>query len=150
MRILFICTGNTCRSPMAEAILNHREEPQIEVRSAGLFAMEGGMASHNAQQVLDEHGLKHNHRSHSVTQDDVHWADYVFAMTSAHKALLMEQFPFAADRIFTLKEFSSERGLDVSDPYGGPVEVYRSTFNELNRLMDSMLENLTKQEQGGF
>ncbi|TFD96994.1 low molecular weight protein arginine phosphatase [Jeotgalibacillus sp. R-1-5s-1] len=147
MRILFVCTGNTCRSPMAEAILKNRVEEEVEVRSAGLFAMEGGRASHHAQQVMDEQGLSHDHRSHTVTQSDVHWADYVFAMTSAHKSMLMDQYPFAADRIFTLKEFASGMGLDISDPYGGSVDTYRQTFREINHLMDGMLANLQKQSQ---
>ncbi len=132
---------------MAEAILKNRLEEKIEVRSAGLFAMEGGRASHNAQQVMDEQGLSHDHRSHTVNQSDVHWADYVFAMTSAHKAMLMDQYPFAADRIFTLKEFASGMGLDISDPYGGSVDMYRQTFREINHLMDGMLANLQKQSQ---
>ncbi|PPA69609.1 low molecular weight protein arginine phosphatase [Jeotgalibacillus proteolyticus] len=148
MKILFVCTGNTCRSPMAEAILRHKGKDSLEVRSAGLFAMEGGQASQFTQEVLNENGIKHDHRSHSVTQADVHWADYIFAMTSAHKAMLMEQFPFAMDRIFTVKEFANARGLDVSDPFGGSVEVYKHTYNELNQLIDALIENIEKQIQG--
>ncbi|MDG5471185.1 low molecular weight protein arginine phosphatase [Jeotgalibacillus sp. ET6] len=148
MNILFVCTGNTCRSPMAEAILKHKKLDSIDVRSAGLFAMEGGQASQQTQDVLDENGIVHKHQSKIVSQADVHWADYVFAMTSAHKAMLVDQFPFAMDRIFTLKEFAGGRGLDISDPFGGSLDMYRSTYEELNRLMDGLIENIEKQTQG--
>ncbi|KIL49758.1 protein tyrosine phosphatase [Jeotgalibacillus soli] len=133
---------------MAEAILRAKQIDSIEVRSAGIFAMEGGEASHHTQAVLDEMGIPHNHRSHSVTQADVHWADYVFAMTAAHKAMLMEQFPFAMDRIFTVKEFATGMGLNVSDPFGGSIEMYRETFQELNALMEPLIANLDRQTQG--
>lgn len=148
MNILFVCTGNTCRSPMAEAILRHKNLENIDVRSAGIFAMDGGQASPQTQQVLDEKGIKHNHQSRCVTQDDVHWADYVFAMTSAHKTMLADKYPFAMDRIFTLKEFASGMGLDVSDPFGGSVDMYRRTYQELNQLMTSLIANIEKQKMG--
>ena len=145
MNILFVCTGNTCRSPMAEAILRHKNIDSIEVRSAGIFAMEGGQSSHHTKDVLDENGINHDHQSHSVTQADVYWANYVFSMTSAHKAMLVEKFPFAKDRIFTLKEFTTGMGLDVSDPFGGSIEMYRQTYQELSRLMDRLVVNIERQ-----
>lgn len=148
MNILFVCTGNTCRSPMAEAILRHKNKDSFDIRSAGIFAMEGGQASEYTQEVLDENGVHHQHSSHSVTQDDVHWADYVFAMTAAHKAMLMDQYPFAMDRIFTLKEFATGMGLDVSDPFGGSMDMYRQTYKELSQLMDGLIVNIKKQTQG--
>ncbi|KIL43306.1 low molecular weight protein arginine phosphatase [Jeotgalibacillus campisalis] len=148
MNILFVCTGNTCRSPMAEAILKHKKLDFIDVRSAGLFAMEGGQVSQQTQDVLDENGIVHNHVSHTVSQADVHWADYVFAMTSAHKGMLVDQFPFAMDRIFTLKEFAGGRGLDVSDPFGGTLEMYRTTYEELNRLLSGLIDKIVKQTHG--
>ncbi|MEW9500843.1 low molecular weight protein arginine phosphatase [Jeotgalibacillus marinus] len=148
MNILFVCTGNTCRSPMAEAILRHKNIDFIEVRSAGIFAMEGGQSSHHTKHVLDENGIHHDHQSHSVTQADVHWANYVFSMTGAHKAMLVEQFSFATDRIFTLKEFTTGMGLDVSDPFGGSVEMYRQTYRELAQLMDRLIINIEHQTLG--
>ena len=71
MNIYFICTGNTCRSPMAEAILKSKNLDNVSVRSAGIYAMEGGEMSENAKQALANEGIFHNHISHSVTPEDL-------------------------------------------------------------------------------
>lgn len=137
MNIYFVCTGNTCRSPMAAAILSHKNLHNIAVKSAGVYALEGGEMSHNAQEVLNENGIAHAHKSSVVTEDDLKWADLVLTMTYSHKELLLRSFPKFADKVFTLKEYTtSETGLDVSDPYGGDLTVYRQTFEELSKLIE--------------
>lgn len=137
MNILFVCTGNTCRSPMAEAIFNHIWNGKADVRSAGLFAAEGSEAAGHALQVLKENNMKLEHRSKQLREEDIHWAKYVFAMTRGHKQMLMDMYPAAADKIFTLKEYVDGRDgdLDVIDPFGGGLEVYRATFQELHDLI---------------
>jgi protein arginine phosphatase len=144
LNVLFVCTGNTCRSPMAEAILRDQQIDDITVKSAGIFAAEGNNASAHAIKVLEENQINHSHRSRMLGKEDILWADYVFTMTEGHKTLLMDHYPFGADKIFTLKEFvyETKEDMDVIDPYGGSMEVYQETFYELKRLVEGLLEKI--------
>ncbi|MCA1055100.1 low molecular weight protein arginine phosphatase [Rossellomorea aquimaris] len=147
MRILFVCTGNTCRSPMAEAVLKHRAGSGFEVKSAGVFAMDGGDASIQAKEVLKENDIKHEHQSSSLRKKDIEWADYVFTMTTHHKWAIMDQHPEASDKVFTLKEYVLEdpEDMDVSDPFGGSVDIYRYTYRELDELIEQLIDKLEKE-----
>ena len=143
MNIYFVCTGNTCRSPMAEALLRFKNIKGVDVRSAGIYAMEDGDISENAKQVIEDAGIEFTHFSRQISEDDIRWADLVLTMTTTHKQLVMQAYPFAADKIFTLKEYVRPYGShDVSDPFGGDVYMYRQTFQELSKLTDELLEKL--------
>ncbi|MFK9091562.1 low molecular weight protein arginine phosphatase [Bacillus salipaludis] len=140
-RILFVCTGNTCRSPMAEAILNEKHIDGIEVKSAGIYAATGSEASTHAKRVLDDNKISHNHRSSLLTGAEVEWADLILTMTDSHKFAIQQQFPQAVVKLFTLKEYTGEPfNHDVVDPYGGSLGMYEATYRELNELIDKAIE----------
>ncbi len=142
-RILFVCTGNTCRSPMAAAILKDKKLEGIEVKSAGIYAENGSDASAHAKQVLVDNNISFQHRSQPLTEAVVDWADLILTMTGAHKAAIQQQYPRAIEKVFTLKEFSGEPfHQDVSDPYGGSLKRYEETFEELKRLIDKLIEKI--------
>ncbi|MCM3116172.1 low molecular weight protein arginine phosphatase [Neobacillus sp. MER 74] len=142
-RILFVCTGNTCRSPMAEAILKNKQMDEIEVRSAGIYAANGSEASTHAKKVLEDNGIAHNHRSSLLTGVDVNWADLILTMTSSHKMAILQQYPEVSHKVFTLKEYSGEGfNSDVVDPYGGSLAMYEQTFRELDELIDKAIGKL--------
>lgn len=140
MNILFVCTGNTCRSPMAKAIFSSQWPERAVVTSAGIFADNMAPAAGNAIKVLEENGIELKHQSKQLQLEDILEASYVFTMTAGHKMLLMDQHPGAADKIFTLKEFVNGRGgdLDVNDPFGGNLAEYQATFEELKDLINRL------------
>ncbi|MGD6991190.1 low molecular weight protein arginine phosphatase [Sutcliffiella horikoshii] len=141
MNVLFVCTGNTCRSPMAAAILAGRDIKDVEVRSAGVFAMPGSEASSQAREVLKEKGLPVEHQSSQVSDELIEWADYIFTMTAQHKMLLENSYPNSLGKTYTLKGFAEQNG-EVMDPYGGSVETYRATFEELQNVIEAIVEKI--------
>ncbi|MCQ6274606.1 low molecular weight protein arginine phosphatase [Bacillus sp. V3B] len=142
-RVLFVCTGNTCRSPMAEALLKSMELPGIEVCSAGIYAENGSAASTNAKKVLDKQAIPHDHQSSMLTDKLVEGADYILTMTLGHKSAVMNRFPNAHLKTFTLKEFAQLNGnQDIADPFGGSEDMYRAAFSEIKEAIEKIVERL--------
>ncbi len=137
MKILFVCTGNTCRSPMAEAIFNTISEGAF---SRG-FSGNGFPATENAVKVMAEMGIDiSKHVSKMLTLDDLSDADLVLTMTKAHKNLLTDIAPAEKDKIFTIGEYAG--GEDIADPYGGDIEVYRRCAEMLKEEIEKIAEKL--------
>ena len=91
-KVLFVCTGNTCRSPLAESLLKNMNLPGVEVKSAGTFASNGSEASTNTKIVLEEKGIPHHHKSSMLTEELVQWADHILTMTVGHKTTVIDYF----------------------------------------------------------
>ncbi|BDH60612.1 protein-tyrosine-phosphatase [Lysinibacillus sp. PLM2] len=139
MNIYFVCTGNTCRSPMAEAILKHKQLDGVHVKSAGIYALEGGGISENSKAVLDKENIPFEHKTSQVNESDIEWADLILTMTLAHKQMILHSFPMAKDKTFTLKEYVAPySSKDVSDPFGGDIYTYTQTYQELKKLIDEL------------
>lgn len=148
VRILFVCTGNTCRSPMAEAILKSMQIPGMEVRSAGVFAIDGSDASINTRKVLEENEISHSHRSSMLTPELVEWATYILTMTSGHKQTVISMYPEAGRKTFTLKEFAgASENLDINDPFGGSIEIYRKAYEEIYENIKKITGKLNKETE---
>ncbi|MFC0471703.1 low molecular weight protein arginine phosphatase [Halalkalibacter kiskunsagensis] len=144
--VLFVCTGNTCRSPLAEALLRNRAGESIQVKSAGVQAFPNSPASENTISVLAEKGIDANHLSSPLTEDLLDWADVILTMTTSHKEMIKLFHPHVSEYLFTLKEFVDPlaHNLDIDDPFGGPIEAYRQTAEQIERCLDDLTQKLTE------
>lgn len=128
--LLFVCTGNTCRSPLAEVLFKAHlgADSGWRILSAGLHAEPGAFASAQAIAVAKEHDADLTaHVAHPVTDALAFGATHIVAMTASHAAELRRRFPFAKDKIRLLGEFAEADGVprDIPDPFGGSVADYR-------------------------
>lgn len=188
LRILFVCTGNTCRSPLAEGLLRirvHQEGLAAEVRSAGVSAVTGGPISRNSASLLQEAGFKDSISSLAIQESEVNWADLILTMTMGHKRTVIQRFPSAIEKTFTLKEYVEDDAhilqaieereqlvtelqlkqalsqavsveersriyklehaipdFDISDPFGGSLEIYRQTAEEIGGSLDKLIQKI--------
>ncbi|WP_195573712.1 low molecular weight protein arginine phosphatase [Paenibacillus sp. 1001270B_150601_E10] len=189
--ILFICTGNTCRSPMAESMLRHMAKTRgvsIEVQSAGVSAWEGTPMSEHAKQVLKDRQMGNEaFRSQALSGQAVSWADLILTLTLGHKQHVLQRFPEASDKTFTLKEYvhvdedqhniqgalnalvtelqlklalgeqpTTEEmeelhrlqlqlpDMDIGDPYGGTLQQYKQTAEEIEEALSQLLRRLSE------
>jgi len=140
--VLFICTGNTCRSPLAEGLfrLATAGRDDITVSSAGIAALKGAPASHETQHLLKRRAatLK-GFKSRQVCEEILATATHVFVMTEGHLAVLEALFPQHADKFFLVREFAGmtnkRDGTDVPDPIG----MGHTAYEEVARILDTAI-----------
>lgn len=143
--ILFICTGNICRSPMAEQLFRHRtrNRPHWIAASAGVAACDGLRASAAAIAVLAEMGIEAGtHMSRALTRQMLLDAYIVLAMTELHKSEVLGAHPFAADKVYLLGSFAEPPAGDIADPIGSTIDVYRNTRDEIEAALPGLIRFL--------
>lgn len=154
MKIVFVCTGNTCRSSMAEAMARNwlkikaPQNTDARVTSAGLAVFPGSPASQQAFEVMAEKGLDLSyHKAKQFSGELMSQSDIVFTATENHKRALVSMFPEADAKIHVLAEFAGSSGFDISDPFGQSVEVYRKCAAQMEELIDRAFNKLFYPEQ---
>jgi len=150
MRLLFVCTGNVCRSPMAEGIARHLagDDDSIRIKSAGIGAACGQTPSTHSVRVMDELDIDISDlRSKPVTRELVDGADAILVMTYGHLDSMLMLYPQAADKTFLIREFEENLPLDereVDDPIGQSESVYRRTRDQIYHATEAALKALLK------
>lgn len=152
--VLFVCTGNICRSPLAAALLQRALEArgitEVAVSSAGTGAWDGAPASEGAYLVGLERGLDlSGHRARLLSRELVEQADVVLTMARHHRARVDELG--GEGHVFVLGEYAGRErdDVEVSDPFGGDLDVYRSTCAELEALTAVVAERLAAERSRG-
>lgn len=145
--VLIVCTGNTCRSPLAEVMLRRLLEERgmghtVTVASAGVGTVDGAPAAEGARRVAAERGLRlDGHRTRSVDEDVLARADLILTMEVSHKERLLRRYPRYAHAVYTLKEYAGVGGSpDVDDPYGGDDARYRAAADEIRALLERVVD----------
>jgi len=151
-RILIVCTGNLCRSPMAAALLRARLARDADhdwiVESAGTWAQTGRPASAYAIAEMADRGLDiSGHQAQRVTRERLADAELVLVMTKNHAEALKSAFPDQADKVYMLSQLVGE-SYDILDPYGGSRMEYAYTAQELEELLDEGYERLIELVEG--
>lgn len=145
--ILLVCTGNSCRSPMAQGYLGHllKGREDIEIISAGVSTVSGTLATPEAIKVMAECGIDiSGHLARGLTDETIKKADLILVMEKSHKETILRRVPVAKGKVYLLKEFGRkekilpDENLDIADPIGAPLEIYQKSFavikEELERI----------------
>ena len=149
--ILFVCTGNTCRSPMAVGLAKKAlgDRRNIKLKSAGVIAPNGLPASGNAISVMKEIGIDiSEHRSTPLTEEVVAEADLVFVMTQIHKLEVINLLEKPGKEVWLVKEFgpmTSQKSLNVADPIGRPIEIYRHCRDEIRQCVPELVKKILEE-----
>ncbi len=148
MKIMFICTGNICRSAMAHKMLEKRakeEKKDIQVYSCGIFAENGDIPTYEGIEAMKEYGIDlSKHRATNIRNSNIKDMDVILCATSSHKNNVIAMYPELKGKVYTMKEYVGypKNDIDIKDPWGYGIEVYRKCAKELEDCINKIIESI--------
>lgn len=146
---MFICTGNTCRSAMADVLMKKLvkdNNKEIEVYSCGIFAEDGEMPTFNAIEAIKEYDVDlKSHKATNIRNSNINDMDIILCATVSHKNSVINMYPNLKDKIFTIKEYADydKNDLDIPDPWGYDIETYRFCASTINKCLDIIINKIS-------
>lgn len=151
MKILIVCTGNTCRSPMAEGIFKNiakNMDLNLKISSAGISALDGDRVSAGAVKAMKNIGIDiSGYKSSLVNIELVEEADIILTMSNSHKDILSSRFPNFRDKIYLLNDYAFGKTNDIEDPFGGSLSGYEIARDEISLAVEAIIKDIVNNEQ---
>ena len=152
MKIMFICTGNICRSAMAHGLMEKKLADKkindIMVYSSGIHAAIGDIPTYEARTVMEEYGVDiSKHMATNVRYSNIKEMDLILCATSSHKIAVLDLYPELDGKVYTMKEYVNynrqfHNPIDIKDPWGYDIDTYRSCAGEIDECLDLLLEKI--------
>lgn len=147
IHVIFICTGNICRSAMAEKYLKHKLkelnlENKVKVTSAGTYAISGEDSTEFAKKAIGKHlGYSYLHQASTLEEGNITEADYILVMTNKHKQDVLSRYPNLEGKVQLLKEYSHKKDyMDIDDPWGFNYNVYEECAEQIVECVDNFVQ----------
>ena len=148
-KIMFICTGNTCRSPIAEVVTRNKlleNKIKISVISRGIIVPRSTKANEKAINIVKINKLDlEKHMSKQVIKDEIDDQTLILTMTLRHKQILLFNYPDLYGKVYTVNEYVDRDG-DIEDPYGQPIEIYKKCYYQIEEFANKLISKLQKEE----
>ena len=153
MKIMFICTGNICRSAMAEKLLKKKAldkgKKELEVYSCGIYAQDGDVPTWEAKRTMkDEYDIDMTeHKATNIRNSNIENMDLILCATISHKIAVLDMYPYLKEKVFTMKEYVNYSReyhdcVNIKDPWGYDIETYRSCLSEIDECLELLLKKL--------
>lgn len=151
MKIMFICTGNICRSAMAHKLLEKKlvdsNRNDVHVFSCGTFAENGEKSTYAALEVMKEYDVDLSlHQATNIANSNILEMDLILCATTSHKYFVLQQYPNLKNQVYTIKEYvnfdESKKDIDIRDPWGYDIAIYRFCVSEIDTCLDKLLDKI--------
>lgn len=149
MKIMFICTGNICRSAMAHKLFEKKLKDSniknVEVFSCGIYAEDGDYATYNAEEAMEEYDVDmKSHRATNIRNTSIQEMDLILCATVQHKNAVLKMYSKLNEKVYTMKEYvnNDTSDLDIKDPWGYDIYVYRKCASEINECLEKLIQKI--------